>query len=428
MIYSFSVKNFLSIRDMQTVSFATTSDKTDRDLLAVEVKPNVFINKLGIFYGANAAGKSNMLFAIDTLFDLMTIPMRDKSQTITAYTPFALNDGEPIYFGIVFYKEGIRYDYEVAYCKTHIISERLDYYPARGKAMFYTRRFTDADTQPDIEFGGTLRLFARSKQAIRENTLNNHTVLSTIAKISLKEDAADFVKLYSWLSTRTHKIGGDNQGNSMAREIKSVCDDPAKKQFYLDMLKKADFNITDIAVVEDFKGMSAQLIEQIQSSMLPESTKFGMLNDVVFRNHSDEGDFDIKSAMQSDGTRRFTELLDYLYTMVRANHIYLFDELGNRMHYDLVVYYILLFLRNSDQSQLLFSTHSIMLLDEDFIRRDMIYLADKDKSTASSAYTRVSDMGLHKNLSIFKAYKIGRLGGTPDVGSTYMDIRKSEER
>ena len=70
MIYSFTVKNFLSIAEEQTVSFASTSDKTMRDVLTVEVKPNCFINKLGIFYGANASGKSNMLFAMEAVFDL----------------------------------------------------------------------------------------------------------------------------------------------------------------------------------------------------------------------------------------------------------------------------------------------------------------------------------------------------------------------
>ena len=63
MIYSFSVENFLSIREKQTLSFATTPDTTMRDLLAVEVKPGCYVNKLAVFYGANASGKSNILSA-----------------------------------------------------------------------------------------------------------------------------------------------------------------------------------------------------------------------------------------------------------------------------------------------------------------------------------------------------------------------------
>ena len=208
----------------------------------------------------------------------------------------------------------------------------------------------------------------------------------------------------------------------MIKKIDNVCNDANRKDFYLQLLCKADFNITNISVVDkDEEGLSLEEIEMIKSSNLPDEIKFSMLKDISFTNHSIGGDFDIKSSFQSDGTRRFTELLEYLYDLVRENHIYFFDELGNRMHYDLMVYYIALMLHNSDQSQLFFTTHNILLLEEDFVRRDMVYLVEKDKASATSAYTRVSDMGLHKNLSLYNAYKIGRLGAKPDLGSPYLD-------
>ena len=179
-----------------------------------------------------------------------------------------------------------------------------------------------------------------------------------------------------------------------------------------------------MSIVDNSSNMISEYVELIKQSSLPDEEKFIRLNDVSFTNHSDDGDFEIRSAYQSDGTKRFTELMDYLYDMVRENHIYFFDELGNRMHYDLMTYYIALMLHNSEQSQLFFSTHNILLLEEEFIRRDMVYLVDKEKSSATSLYTRVSDMGLHKNLSLYNAYKIGRLGAKPDLGSVYLDFIK----
>ena len=421
MIYSFYVENFLSIRDRQEISFATTSDKTVRDFVAVEVKPNVYINKLGIFYGSNASGKSNLLYTMATLFSLLRTPQYDKNNEVIQYIPFALRENESTSMGIVFYKDGVRYDYQVVYCNTHIISEKLEYCPKRTSATFYTREFVGFDKQPKIEFGGTLGMFSKTENSIIENTFNNHTVLSTIAKMSLKDDAEKIVSLHNWITTRAHKVNGDTTGASMINVINQVCKDNAKKGFYLNLLRKADFNITNIAVVDDTKNMPSMIVEQIASSNLSDEQKFTMLNDVSFTNHSDNGDFEVKSDFQSDGTKRFTELLDYLYDLIRENHIYFFDELGNRMHYDLMVYYIALMLHNSDQSQLFFTTHNILLLEEDFIRRDMVYLVEKDKASATSSYARVSDMGLHKNLSLYNAYKIGRLGAKPDLGSPYLD-------
>ena len=154
---------------------------------------------------------------------------------------------------------------------------------------------------------------------------------------------------------------------------------------------------------------------------LPIENQMSLLKDVVFTNHSSDGDFDIESNMQSIGTRRFAELTGSLYDMVSGNHVYFMDEIGIRLHSDLMAFYISVFLHNSNQSQLFFTTHNILLLDEDFIRRDIVYLVEKSADSASSSYTRVSDAGLHKNLSLYNAYKIGRLGAKPDLGSPYLD-------
>ena len=421
MIHSFYVENFLSIRDRQEISFATTSDKTVRDFVAVEVKPNVYINKLGIFYGANASGKSNILFAMEALFYLLYAPQYDKSNEVAKYLPFALCENKPTILGVIFFKNGIRYDYEVSYCKTHIISEKLEFYPTRTRAEFYTREFVGADKQPKIKIGGKTEVLSKTRNDIITNTFNNHTVLSTIGKTSLNDDAYLFVDLYNWIKTNVHNVDGDSKGKSMITEINKVCKDGTKKDFYLSLLRKADFNITNFSVVDRTDNLPSDFVKEIISSGLSDEDKFSILNDVAFTNHSQNGDFDIESGFQSDGTRRFAELLKYLYDLVNENHIYLFDELGNRMHYDLMVYYIALMLHNSNQSQLFFSTHNILLLEEDFIRRDMVYLVDKDKENATSSYTRVSDMGLHKNLSLYNAYKIGRLGAKPDLGSPYID-------
>jgi hypothetical protein len=62
-----------------------------------------------------------------------------------------------------------------------------------------------------------------------------------------------------------------------------------------------------------------------------------------------------------------------------------------------------------------------MLLDEDFTRRDVIYIADKDRETASTSYTRISDIGMHKNSSLFNAYRYGKIGSRPEVGSPYLN-------
>ena len=80
MIQDFYVENFMSFGERQYVSFEATSDKTYLDELTVEVKPGVRLLKTAIIYGANASGKSNLLFAIQTLWHLLVIPKETKNK------------------------------------------------------------------------------------------------------------------------------------------------------------------------------------------------------------------------------------------------------------------------------------------------------------------------------------------------------------
>lgn len=109
MIASFSVSNYRSIWEEQSISMLTTSENTNRDLISVEVAKGVYINKLAIFFGANASGKSNMLEALESLFMLLYMPSKDKKRAIPQYNPFALDNEAPICMKMEFYIDGRRY-------------------------------------------------------------------------------------------------------------------------------------------------------------------------------------------------------------------------------------------------------------------------------------------------------------------------------
>lgn len=423
MIAQFSVTNFRSILDRQTLSFLTTSERANRDLYAVEVRPGVFVNKLALFFGSNASGKTNMLKALESLFLLMTEPSASKQSPILQYVPFALNDAQPTVMEVDFYVNGIKYHYEVEYNATAILREELWYSPESRLARFYVRHFISDSVQPSIDFGNSLKLTSKTKRAILEATFNNSTVLSSVARISLDENARLLLDLYEWVAKYVHTVSNDERVRSTAAEFGKINSDKRLKQFYVQMLAKADFNITNFHLVDNSDNLTAaQLAKLLEDKNVSEEQRINLLNKVVFTNHSAKGDFDVELDLQSQGTLRFIDLLNTLFKMIEGNHIFFLDELGNRMHYDLLLYYITIFLYNSDASQLFFTTQSILLLDEDFIRRDIVYLAEKDTESASTTYARVSDMGLHKNLSLYNAYRIGRLGSKPNVASPYISI------
>ena len=110
MIRDFWVRNYLSIRDKQELSFLAKGPSSE---LVTEVADGVFLYKLGVLYGANASGKSNMLIALNEVFRLLVLPKSDATQRINGSIPFILTKNAPIEMHVSFYANGIRYDYDV---------------------------------------------------------------------------------------------------------------------------------------------------------------------------------------------------------------------------------------------------------------------------------------------------------------------------
>ena len=147
MIRDFWVKNYLSICDKQELSFVAKGPASE---LVSEVAEDVFLYKLGILYGSNASGKSNMLIAMNEVFRLMVIPKSNASKKILGYIPFVLTADLPTEMHVSFYTDGIRYDYEITFNGDYILKEVLNYYPKKAKSLFYERTFVEDKIQADI--------------------------------------------------------------------------------------------------------------------------------------------------------------------------------------------------------------------------------------------------------------------------------------
>ena len=395
MIREFWIENYLSIRERQTMNFETEGN--DEDWMSAEVSKGVNVGRVGIIFGANASGKSNMLKAMLNVFELLFIDRKDRNEKVYSEMPFALTAEQPAKMHVSFYASGIRYDYTVSYHASHIIKEELYYYPNKSKSLFYERNFVDNDSQCEIKFGTSIGIKTKTLRVLRENTLNNHSVLSTYGKVALPDDAAKIAALYNWIKTHVHGVNNDNA--QITTLLKEVNEDSRKKRFFIEMLKKADFNISNFNVLSD-----------------------GMTNHIEFVNTSEDGNFMLPLSTQSAGTIKYLTDLSYLYDAITGDHIYMLDELGEDLHYDLLLYYIQVFLANSRQSQLFFTTQEMTLLSEDQFNenRQSVWFVEKSSETASSEYTRADKLGLHKNHSLYNSYRIGRFGSKPILGSPFV--------
>ena len=424
MIRDFWVKNYLSIRDKQKLNFLAKEPSSE---LVTEVADGVFLYKLGILYGSNASGKSNMLIAMNEVFRLLVLPKSDATVGIGGYIPFVLTQDEPTEMHVSFYAVGTRYDYDVKFNGKHILSEALYYYPNKSKSLFYERSFVGENVQADIKFGASLKLQVKTQESIRENTLNNHSVLSVCRKAALKEDIAPFNTLHAWIMDNYHEIDGDGD-KGIVEILKGAYSNLKKRKFYNTMLQKADLNILEYRPIVEDRIVPNDFRERIKKENIPEEMKDVLLNQtsdsITFLNHSDKGNFDIPLKWQSKGTQKYIRILDALYDLITSPHVYYLDELGEDLHNDLLYYYLNVFIFNSDKSQLIITSQETTLLSQDMINenRGVVWFVEKNKKTASSEYARGDSFGLHKNLSLYNSYRIGRLGAKPELGSIFINL------
>ena len=424
MIRDFWVKNYLSIRDKQALDFVAKGPSSE---LVTEVADGVFLYKLGILYGSNASGKSNMLIAMNEVFRLLVMPKADATVEIGGCIPFVLIKNEPTEMHVSFYADGTRYDYDVKFNGKHILSEALYYYPNKSKSLFYERSFVGENVQADIKFGASLKLQVKTQESIRENTLNNHSVLSVCRKAALKDDIAPFNMLHAWIMSNYHDVDGDVE-KGLVEILKDAYSNPKKRKFYNTMLQKADLNILEYRPVVEDRIVPNDFRERIKKENIPEEMKDRLLkpttDSITFLNHSDNGDFDIPLKWQSKGTQKYIRILDALYDLITSPHVYYLDELGEDLHNDLLYYYLNVFIFNSDKSQLIITSQETTLLSQDMINenRGVVWFVEKNKETASSEYARGDSFGLHKNLSLYNSYRIGRLGAKPELGSIFINL------
>ena len=426
MIRDFWVKNYLSIGDKQELSFVAKGPASE---LVSEVAEDVFLYKLAILYGSNASGKSNMLIAMNEVFRLMVMPKSNATKKILGYIPFALTSDKPTEMHVSFFAEGIRYDYDVTFNGNYILKEILNYYPKKAKSLFYERTFVEDKVQADIKFGPSLKLQIKTQDSIRENTLNNHSVLSVCNKASFKEDIDPFNILSNCIMSNCHDFYGYcEKEKGIVDILNEAYADNKKRKFFNQMLCKADLNIVEYKPTIEDRTISQEFRERIKQENIPDNMKEALLKTTVesitFFNHSKNGTFEIPLRLQSKGTMKYVRILNTLYDMVTGSHVYYLDELGEDLHYDLLFYYLNVFLFNSDKSQLIITSQETALLSQDLINenRGVVWFVEKNKETASSEYARGDSYGLHKNLSLYNSYRIGRLGAKPELGSIFIDM------
>lgn len=444
MIHYLKIRNFGAIKDEAEINFEV-AEGVEKDAYEQVMADGRKLLKLAYIYGANASGKTTFLQAFEFLRKMLLKPIENKASEL-AFDPFLFCEhayAKHSYMEMSFYKEDLRYVYSVNFNKQSVTDERLVFYQTARPTELFTRE-TDLEKRlARIQFGSRIKIPAREKDLLEGNTLHNNTVLGAYAKTNA--DIPELEDLNKWLNT--YFLGLVTSANNLTEVTAQLIDrNPGINSWINDFLNKADRQIMSVQVPEsnDQIGMSMEdafhnefgnrILSQGRKSasndglpVITRNTKFygGPSERRIEFIHQvgNEDMYALSIQKESSGTRRYFGLGGPLYELIHGSHILCIDELETSLHPDLMKHFLQVFLMNSTNSQLLITTHNFSLMaDQDFIRRDALWFSEKagDGSVSLFAASDFDTTTLRKEANLINAYKAGRLGAKPNLGSPYI--------
>lgn len=435
MLVDFSVGNFLSFSDKQTLSFEPdTKVKGLEDYYYISIsdkdkqRKSINLLKIGMIYGANASGKSNFLKALNYL-KIIALKAKTEKNTLLKFVPFELDYSKKSTMEVNFIYSQTKYNYKIEFNTKSILYEELNEYPyltASKSKNVYTRTTDEQKQIPNIIFGKSQKVDSLILKQLNIVTLWNETVLAGFSKISADIPALRTVS--AWFKYYLNDLFPPQTPLDLISTV-FIDDNLIKVESVVNALKRADFNISGISIdrkrpVRDYLQeildsfdeeqrlpIKVDVLDEISSSSIPR---------ILIKHKTDQKEFVLPYKHESDGTKRYFGLIGVLMHLSLFNEFMMIDELEMSLHPDLYEAFIISFLKNVRSSQLLFTTHNREFLQKKHvIRRDALWIANKQDNGATEMYS-VADFGssvIRDTTSIYNAYSVGKLGGVPKNAS-----------
>ncbi len=414
MLIDFRVKNFHSIKGEQLLSMVANSEN-DPNNTHTFLSPNpstLSLVKTAAIYGANAAGKSNILKALGAMQDIV-LESASKYQRgdKLPVKPFLFDNeiNEPTEFEINFVYDGIRYQYGFATTSVRIIEEWLIAYPKTRPQNWFARAYDEKTKEYQWQFGDKL---IGKKQVWKESTRSNALFLSTAVSLNSEQ----LKPVFDWFADKLKITGVSGWNPSFTMRM---CEDSEYKKEILKFLKAADIDIEDIEVEKeefDPAKLSDKIPEEIKADLIKEMKGKEFIKNAKFfhlDNYGEKVPLDFED--ESDGTRKlFSFIGPWIDSLENAN-VLLIDELHDNFHPLMVKFLIEMFHNkemNKSDAQLIFTTHETSILNQETFRRDQIWFCEK-QDRATTLYP-LTDFSPRKGVEdLEKGYLSGRYGALP---------------
>jgi hypothetical protein len=410
MLLEFSLENYRSVADLQTLSFVAAKIKSknkeleEKNLIHVD-KDMSLLRSIGI-YGANGSGKSNVVQGFISMMVVIHDSMKDEQTISKQIEPFELNpekQKQPSYFQIQFIIEGKKFRYGFEATKDKIVSEWLFGPAEKNETMYFSR------TGQEIQRNKT---YFKEGRDLEAKTTTNNLFLNVVN--AFNGPVAQSIKGY--LKWNVAGVAGFDEDLFRTDTIDILVKEGGTNDI-LRLLNMADVGI-DTLLIENDQQEKASETPKVTSSRKVYSSAGELVGMHDF-------DFD---EYESGGTIKMFNLAGALLRTLQRGSLFVIDELDAQFHPLLSRKIVEMFNNpelNKNGAQLLFVTHDTNLLDKDLLRRDQIYFTEKDSKGRTCLYSLYDFKGVRNDAAFEKNYIQGKYGAIPYLGdfNTLFDVK-----
>jgi len=426
MLISMQVENWMSFRDAATLSMVASAERQHGDRVPRVKRYRFRALPVAAIYGGNASGKTNLFKA--AAFARRRIVKGTEPDAPIPVEPFILDAkhrSRPTRFEFDILVDETVYNYTFAVTRERVTEESLaKVLPSREHVLF-RRRAPGGSRKGSFKLGAELEDDKFLHFAF-EGTRDNQLYLKNC--VDQKVDI--FKPVYDWFRDSLVLIAPDSlymgfqPGTPRFEELAGA-------------LSHLDTGIIGLG----WKPVSA---DGMQGDLLRDSTPdemnvrigFGPGNLrlhlhraggkvqakklVAYHRDARGRRVEFETRQESDGTMRAIDLLPAFLRIAQpgSTATFLVDEMDRSLHTLLVRQLIESFLgtcSHDTRSQLVFTTHDAMLMDQSLLRRDEIWITEREESGSTSLLSLSEYKDVRYDKDIRKSYLQGRMGGVPHI-------------
>jgi hypothetical protein len=370
--------------------------------------------KSAAIYGPNASGKSNLVAAMGTVRVIAALPPQATPGKLPV-EPFRFDPALaalPSRFEFNFIRQLQRYEFKLAVTQDRIEEESLSVFPNGKEALLYARRHVAG--RDEYQFGNQLEGSSNLHETWSKLTGPSRLFLSQ-AVANSSEDLQQLRIPLGWLTRSLGVLYQAHMGPYAEAVQDLVRGQPALVGELTSFIRDLDIPVTNVKFDSSTPDLQS-LLEDSESSDASQRKAAAARAKTIFTHTTALGealfDFDDESTGTQNLVGFFMPWALLLAKDEPTLRTLVIDEFDSSLHPQIVAELVGRHLKNEANGQLIFTTHDTHLMDARLLRRDQIWLTERDANGATQLRS-VHEFAGREGEDLEKRYYEGRYRGLP---------------